>query len=92
MLALIAIGCCVVVPFIVAGLALLVGKSNDSKNERPSAPPLGSTDREGSRRSGGQPLRIRRLVGGPCVFDVASSLADLHEARGLQLPFDLWVA
>ena len=32
------------------------------------------------------------LVGGLCVFDVASSLADLHEARRLQLPFDLWVA
>ncbi len=28
------------------------------------------------------------LVGGLCVFYVASSLADLREARGLQLPFD----
>ena len=32
------------------------------------------------------------LVDGFCVFDMASSLADLHEARGLQLSFDLWVA
>ncbi len=29
MLALIAIGCCVVIPIVVAGLAVLVGKSND---------------------------------------------------------------
>ena len=45
----------VVLPFIVAGLARHVGKSNDSKIEHPSAPPLGSADREGSRRRGGQP-------------------------------------
>ncbi len=55
MLALIAIGCCVVLPLIVAGIALLVGKSNDSKVGHPSAPPLGAADREGSRRRGGQP-------------------------------------
>ncbi len=55
MLALIAIGCCVVLPLIVAGLAFLVGKRNDSKLERLSAPPPGTADREGSRRRGGQP-------------------------------------
>ena len=55
MLALIAIGCCVVLPLIVAGLVLLVGKSNDSKIEHSSAPPQGTADREGSRRRGGQP-------------------------------------
>ncbi len=55
MLALIVIGCCVVLPLVVAGVALLVGKSNDSKIELPSTPPLGSADREGSQRRGGQP-------------------------------------
>ena len=74
MLVLIAIGCCVVLPFIVAGIALLVGKSigipmagrqplrsgyqdgpDDSKIEHPSAPPLGTADREGTRRRRGQP-------------------------------------
>ncbi len=55
MLALIAIGCCVVLPLIVAGIALLVGRSNDSKIEHPSAPPLDTADREGSRGRGGQP-------------------------------------
>ncbi len=54
MLALVAIGCCVVLPLIVAGLAFLVGKRNDSKIEHPSAP-LGTADRERSRRRGGQP-------------------------------------
>ena len=53
MLVLVAIGCCVVLPLIVAGIALLVG--NDSKIEHPSAPPLDTPDREGSRRRGGQP-------------------------------------
>ena len=55
MLALIAIGCCVVLPLIVAGIALLVGRRNDSKIEHPSAPPLDTPDREGSWRRGGQP-------------------------------------
>jgi hypothetical protein len=55
MLALIAIGCCVVLPLIVGGLALLVGKRNDSKIEHSGASPLGIADREGSRRRGGQP-------------------------------------
>ncbi len=55
MLALIAIACCVVLPLIVAGLAVLVGKTSGSKTELPSAPPLGTADREGSRRKGGQP-------------------------------------
>ncbi len=55
MLALIAIACCVALPLIVAGLALLVGKRNDSKIEHSSAPPPSTADREGSRRRGGQP-------------------------------------
>ncbi len=55
MLVLIAIGCCIVLPFIVAGLAVLVGKISGSRIEHPSTPPLGTADREGSRRRGGQP-------------------------------------
>lgn len=74
MLALIAIGCCVVLPFTVAGLAVLLGKSigvpwagrqplrsgyqddrDDSNIEHPGPSPPGSADREGSKRSGGQP-------------------------------------
>ncbi len=55
MLALIAIGCCVVLPLIVAGVALLVGKRTDSKTEHPSAAPLGTAEREGSQRRGEQP-------------------------------------
>ena len=55
MLALIAIGCCVVVPFVVAGLAVLVGKISGSKVELPSAPPLDTVYREDSRRRRGQP-------------------------------------
>ena len=55
MLALIAIACCVVIPIVIAGIALLVGKSKDSKIEHPSARPLGTADRESSRRRGGQP-------------------------------------
>ena len=55
MLVLLVIGCCVVLPLVVAGVVLLVGKSNDSKIEHPSAPLSGTADREGSRRSGGQP-------------------------------------
>ena len=56
MLALIVIGCCVVVPFIVAGLAVLAGKISGSKMELPSAPPLDTAYREDSqRRRGGQP-------------------------------------
>ncbi len=55
MLALIAIGCCVVLPLIVAGIAFLVGKMSGSKIELPSAPPLDTAYREDSRRSRGQP-------------------------------------
>lgn len=55
MLALLAIACCLILPLIVAGVALLVGKRNDSKTEHPGTPPLGTADREGSRRRGGQP-------------------------------------
>ena len=55
MLVLIAIACCVVIPIVVAGLAVLVGRISSSKISHPSAPPLGSADREGTRRRGGQP-------------------------------------
>ncbi len=55
MLALIAIGCCVVLPFIVAGIAVLVGRISGSKIDHPGAPPLGTADREGSQRRGGRP-------------------------------------
>ena len=55
MLVLLAIGCCVVLPFIVAGIAVLVGKISGSKIELPSAPPLDTAYREDSRRRGGQP-------------------------------------
>ncbi len=55
MLTLIAIGCCVVLPLIVAGLAVLVGRISGSKIEHRSAPLPGTVDREGSRRRGGQP-------------------------------------
>ncbi len=56
MLALIAIACCVALPLIVAGIALLVGRNNDNKIEHSSAPLRGTVDREGSRRRrGGQP-------------------------------------
>ncbi len=55
MLALIAIGCCVVLPFVVAGIAVLVGKISGGKIEHPSTPPPGTADREGPRRRGGQP-------------------------------------
>ncbi len=55
MLALIAIGCCVVLPLIVAGLAVLVGKVSGSKIDHPGARLPGTAAREGSRRRGGQP-------------------------------------
>ena len=55
MLALIAIACFVVLLLIVAGLAVLVGKTSGSNIEHPGAPPLGAADRERSRRRGGQP-------------------------------------
>ncbi len=55
MLTLVVIGCCIVLPFIVAGLAVLVGRISGSRIEHPSAPPLRSADREGFRRGGGQP-------------------------------------
>ena len=55
MLTLIAIACCVVLPLIVAGLAVLVGKTSGSKIELPSAPPVDIAYREDSRRRRGQP-------------------------------------
>ncbi len=55
MLALIAIACCVVLPLIVAGLAVIVGKTSGSKIELPNAPPLDTAYREDSRRRRGQP-------------------------------------
>ena len=54
-MALIAITCCVVLPLIVAGLAVLVGKISGSKTELPSVPPLDNAYREDSRRRRGQP-------------------------------------
>ena len=55
MLAIVIIACCVVIPIVVAGLAVLVGKISGSKIDHPSAPPLSAADRERSRRRGGQP-------------------------------------